>query len=1097
MERLIDLRIVLLGGFAARLDEQLVPEPAWRLRKAKSLVKLLALAPGHRLHREQLIETLWPEFAPAAGANNLHQALRAARQAFAQAGGHDCLDLKEDIVALVPSGGVWTDVEAFEAASRQARQEHTPASYDAALALFAGELLPDDPYEDWAEQRREEIGQDARSLLFELGELQMAAGAFEKAFEPLRRLVTLEPTHEPAHRALMRLYAYTGQRRLALRQFETLRATLQRELETAPEPDSDRLYRDVLSGQLERPGNNNASALLDVATREAATDTSGSAPRGGARVSSPHNLPRPLSRFVGRQREMTAVRGLLTTNRLVTLTGTGGCGKTRLAIEVAAGSLSSFRNGVWLVELAALSEPDLIGSVIAQSLGVREQPGRTIIEVLSEYLRTRHALILIDNCEHLVDASGRLAETLLQTCPTVTILATSRQPLRISGEAVWRVPSLSLPNPALPVTEEDLEHYEATSLFIDRATAVAPEFSCTLSNAASIARICYRLDGLPLAIELAAARVPTLSLETIARRLDDRFALLTTGSRTALTRQQTLKAAIDWSHDVLDLGEQALLRRLSTFAGAFGLAAAEAICAEPSTAKSEVLPLLAELVDKSLVAADPAAGDIRYRLLESIREYARARLHEAGELDRVLQRHADWFLNLAERADAGFSGSNRVRWLNCLEADHDNLRAAFEWLLGRQPLEALRLAGTLWQFWIWRGYLREGQRALEAALAMAPDASPARSKALLGASALTVRTGNLTAGAALAADSLAVSRERDDMVGSGRALVALAAIAWLRSEYARAEAFLEEGLALAKATRNKPGYLAAIHSLSAVHWSTGALDASEARLMESLELAQALASEPASTVPLFTVAGVDWVSGEPGKLRIVFQETFFPVHEVSTHAAAAYILANLGNLARWRRDYAAARAYLEQSLVLAERGGDAWGKGQVLARLGNLAVAERRYPEAEVLLRKSLTIRRGIGDTRGVGLTLMNLGDLAGRSGADVNARELLEEAIALFRETGDLPGLCNGLGVRARWAAGRGEYDLARASIDEILSEVREIPDRYRHAWVLLDLADLEALTGDGRRAEAALVEAERLFRQIGHAPGIAQSGLGRLSGN
>jgi predicted ATPase/DNA-binding SARP family transcriptional activator len=1078
------LRIRLLGGFTIWVDGMPIPESAWRLRKAKGLVKLLALADGRRLHREQLIEHLWPESPPEAGANNLHQALHAARRALSAAGGaRDELQMKGDVVALGAGGPPWTDVEAFEAAAREARRARVPAAYEAALALYAGDLLADDPFEEWAERRRAALRQEFQSLLLELAALQEATGAHEPAIATLQRLVGLDPTHEPAHRQLMRLLARAGRRGPALRRFEALRTALRRELDAEPDAESERLYREIRSGRFPGP----ATEARPV-RGEGPEDTSA---RAGAAPA--HNLPLLLSSFVGRQREMAAVERLLAANRLVTLTGTGGCGKTRLAIEVAAGARTAYPDGVWLVELAGLSDPGLIAPVAAQVLGVREQPGRAPAEVLADHLQARRLLIVLDNCEHLVAESARLAETLLRACPALAILATSRQPLRVGGETVWRVPSLSIPDPAQPLPAAELARYEAACLFIERAAAVAPGFAATAENAADISRVCYRLDGLPLAIELAAARVPALTVAEIARRLDDRFALLTSGSRTALTRQQTLKATLDWSHDLLNEDERVLLRRLCVFAGGFDLEAAEAVCAGPSLAPAEVLPLLTELVDKSLVAADPVAGAMRYRLLETVREYARARLGEAGETAWAGRRHADYFLELAERAEARLPGPDRARWLDRLEADHDNLRAAFEALLADNARGALRLAASLGQFWVWRGYLGEGQRALEATLACSHEVSPFRAKAFLAVCALTIRHTILPEAAALAEASLAIYRQLGDKAGASRALLSLAAVAWILTEHDRATAHLEESRALAREIASGAGELSALNALAAVDWYAGALEASESRLLESLDLARVLAREPDAPVLMFALAGVDWLPGEGGQMRLVYQETFFPIHEISSQAAAGYVLANLGNLARWRRDYPRARGYLEEALALIERSGDDWGKAQILGRLGNLTLAEGRYAEAEAFLTETLTIRRRIGDVRGVGMTLLNLGDLALRAGDVGRSRAFLEESRTLFQETGDRPGLCGVLGVLARWAMGQGEYDLARACLSEILVAVREMPERFRHAWVLLDLADLERLAGNPRRAAEAIAEAEARFRRLGYAPGVTQCELAR----
>src|SRR5918997_3914016 len=348
-----------------------------------------------------------------------------------------------------------------------------------------------------------------------------------------------------------------------------------------------------------------------------------------------NNLPLQLTSFVGREREIAEARDLLAEQRLLTLTGPGGCGKTRLALKAAAELAERFEDGVWLVELASLSDPALVPQTVAFALGMREQPGRLLTDTLSEYLELKKMLLVLDNCEHLVEACAQLAEALLRACPNLRILATSREALGITGETGWLVPSLSLPDPRYLPPVDELPRYEAARLFIERAAAMLPTFELTDRNAAAVARLCRGLDGIPLAIELAAARVKVLSVEQIAERLHDRFRLLTLGSRTALPRHRTLRATIDWSHDLLSEEEKVLFRRLSVFVGGFALGAAEAVCVGEDLEENEVLDLLSHLVDKSLVVMQERGGGMRYGLLETVRQYGREKLEESGEAEAV------------------------------------------------------------------------------------------------------------------------------------------------------------------------------------------------------------------------------------------------------------------------------------------------------------------------------------------------------------------------------------------------------------------------------------------------------------------------------
>ncbi len=452
------------------------------------------------------------------------------------------------------------------------------------------------------------------------------------------------------------------------------------------------------------------------------------------------NLPRPLTSFVGRVHESAEVKRLLPTTCLLTLTGSGGSGKTRLALQVAADVLGEYADGVWLVELAAVPGPALVPQTVASALGVREVPGRPLQATLLEYLGHRTLLVVLDNCEHLIEASAHLVQTLLEACPGLRILATSREPLGVPGEVAWRVPSLSLPDPRRLPSVDDLGACEAVRLFVERAAAVHPAFRLTPQNAPAVATVVRRLDGIPLAVELAAARVPALTVAQIAERLDDRFRLLTGGRRTALPRQQTLRATMDWSYQLLPERERVLLRRLAVFAGGWTLGAVEAVCGGDGIEGLAVFDLLTQLVFKSLVIMDEQVGDVRYRLLETVRQYGRDRLLESEETVPVRGRHLVWYRDLAEQAETELMGAGQAAWLDRLEAEHANIRAALEWATGGREVEVgLRLAGAVWRFWFVRGYFAEGRARLQALLAKGAEVPPAvRAKALKAAGNLAV-----------------------------------------------------------------------------------------------------------------------------------------------------------------------------------------------------------------------------------------------------------------------------------------------------------------------------------------------------------------------
>lgn len=512
-----------------------------------------------------------------------------------------------------------------------------------------------------------------------------------------------------------------------------------------------------------------------------------------------HNLPYHPSRFIGREREIAEVGRLIIRSRLVTLTGVGGGGKTRLALEAAGPLLESFPDGIWLVELAPLSDPALAASFIAATLGLINDPSRSPLDAMVEYLRDRQLLLLLDNCEHLIETMARLVETLVHHCPDLHVLATSRERLVIDGEAVWLVPPLALPPADEQLSIEYLAAHDAIRLFVERAAAALPTFALTGQNAAAVAQLCRRLDGIPMALELAAARVRILRVEEIVARLDDRFRLLTGGNRAAPPRHQTLRALIDWSYDLLPPVEQRLLRRLSVFAGSFSLEEVEAVCDEEN--EGQVLDLLTQLVNKSLVVADRVSGErTRYTLHETIREYGLERLAEEDAVARMRDRHADFYRRLAEEAEPQLYQATQIYWLDQLEEKYDNLRAALNWTLIEHPANAetgLRLAAALAYYWEMRGILLEGHRWLSAALEKVDAASiPLRASFYLNAGNFWLKHGGEKRVVG-ADESLALYQRLEDERGIAWALRLQGNCVLFREhDLERATALFEQGLAL-------------------------------------------------------------------------------------------------------------------------------------------------------------------------------------------------------------------------------------------------------------------------------------------------------------
>ena len=486
------------------------------------------------------------------------------------------------------------------------------------------------------------------------------------------------------------------------------------------------------------------------------------------------NLPAELTSFIGRTVELARVRELLSEVRLLTLSGAGGCGKTRLALQSAAAVLEQFPDGVWWVELAALEDPEPLASTVAGALGVRDRPGRTPLDVLCEHLRDRRALLVLDNCEHLLEPCASIVVALLGSCPGLVVLATSRGALEVPGELVYRVPSLSLPEAS--GSSAELSQSDAVALFLDRARHARRGFALHDDNALAIAAICRDLDGMPLAIELAAARVRMLSPERIAHELADRFRLLTGGGRSVALRHETLRASIDWSHELCSEHERILLRRLAVWTGGFTLEGAESVSGGGGLERRAALETLTGLVDKALVDTEERGGEIRFRMLDTIRQYAAARLAEVGEVEAVHGRHLEWCLELAERAEPELVRRDAATWVARLELEAPNLRAALDWAASRDVDAALRLAAALTFFWLVRGRLEEGTASLQRALAGAPEPSAVRGKVLWGLSYLSIYRGQFGACLAYADRALADGEAAGDASVTARALTAKALV---------------------------------------------------------------------------------------------------------------------------------------------------------------------------------------------------------------------------------------------------------------------------------------------------------------------------------
>lgn len=757
---------------------------------------------------------------------------------------------------------------------------------------------------------------------------------------------------------------------------------------------------------------------------------------------SPQKLPLQLTSFLGRDGEMAEVERLLTTSRLLTLTGAGGSGKTRLALQVASQiasqHLGQFKNGVFFVNLAPLTDPNLVAATIAQTLGLREAPGRPLLDTLKAYLQDKEVLLLLDNFEQVLQAAPQVGE-LLQAVPDLKVLVTSREPLHLHGEQLYRVPPLALPPLALPPNGEydagprqppqnvpparvarpvsDVEYlaqYEAVALFIDRAKAARSDFALTEENARLVAQICHRLDGLPLAIELAAARVRHLSAADILERLVHRLQLLRGGARDLPSRQQTLRATIEWSYDLLTEGEKQLFRRMAVFQGGRSLKALEEICNGEGLQQVDVLEGVAALVDKNLLQpqedrAAESARQARFVMLETLHEYAREKLQESGEAGEIQRQHARYFVQLVEEAEPKLRGPAQVVWFDRLKEEQDNIRAVFEWCRGEASGAegvqiALRLVGALTWYWYTRGPFSEG-RARAMAVLSRPEAKERT----------TLRT---------------------------RALRTAAGMAWIQGDFALVRSLVEEGLVLARELGDRQMEGVFLYNLGhiALEEAEGDLAAARSLYEQSLAIQRELGNRPNIAGALNSLALVDRAEGDLAAARPRIEEALAIAREVGAPAEIAYSLQRLGELALREGNYPVSRSLLEQALTIRRAMGEQQKLPETLDGVGYAALREGDYATAAECFRESLTAGTGLGTRRYAWVPVAGLAVLAGAPRTGAGAGEPgLRQAAKLF---GAYEGLRETAGVKID--------PMLRVELDRDIAAIRAQLDEetWRQAW-------------------------------------------------
>lgn len=882
------LEVNLLGAFSLRAGKKSLALPS---RTAQSLFAYLILNAGTAYRREKLAGQLWPDTREEAARDYLRHALWRIRKVLLSAGATTCLQADDLTVSFAATGDYRLDA----ADVKRAGECKATDALMKALGAYAGELLPGF-YDEWVVLERTHLQSIYETEMARLLEMLQEAGSWAEVLEWAEKWIAFGQRPEPAYRALMSAHAATGDMSRVAAAYERCVKTLD-EFGVEPSDQTKKLYDDIKSGKI-----SSAPAPARAAARSEPASVS--------------NIPVPLTSFVGRERELKKFAELLTSARLLTLTGPGGVGKTRLAIRAAGQSAKNFRDGVFWVSLVGISDANLVPQAIAEALQVREVPTEPLVHTLITHIKSRELLLVLDNCEHLIQACARISEELLAACPGLRIVATSIEGLGLFNETVWQVPSLPLPAAKTTLSPKELREIESVRLFCERAEHASPAFKLDEQNSPFIAQICQRLDGIPLAIELAASRTRVLSPDEIAARLDDRFSLLTAGSRTAIPRHQTLRATIDWSYDLLTEPERILLRRLSVFAGGFTLETAERVCGE-GMLQGAVLDLIGRLADKSLVIVEPVATlrETRYRLLETIRQYGLEKLVAAGEAPTLRQQHLEFYVRLAETAEGHLFRTDSKARLTQLESEIENLRSAIEWSTsaGKADL-ALRILGALVYFWFSRGFLgSEWSELVHQALARPEGAqrTSIRAKALNSIGLTCWEDANPRNSLPELSEALSIAQELGDRWNTAMAMRYLGLLENIDGKFVAARQLLEQSLAI---------------------WDEIGPDA-------DLERA----------IGLIFIGDVAINEGERAAAKSLYEESIAGLERAGDLNWRGYAVRRLAHLAWVEGECEKAFALCRQSLDLNRHMGDPRGIVACLAGFASIATSGGEYGKAAVL----------------------------------------------------------------------------------------------------------------------------------------------------
>jgi predicted ATPase/DNA-binding SARP family transcriptional activator len=948
------LAMYLLGPPRLELDRAAVV-----IDRRKTLALLAYLAVNRwQHHRDHISALMWPGYAQPKAFSNLRHILWEVQQII----GEGWIIASRDTVGLIAEGAgqpngrvIWLDVARFESLVTASRLQKDASLRVQLLAdsvrlyrdhFLAGFVLKNSPpFNEWAFAQSDNWRYQLAGALTVLTDDYCSLGEAETAIPYAKRLVALDPLNEASHRQLMQIYMQAGQQTAALKQYQTCEQILRKELGVDPQPETRLLYKQIRRGD--------TLPLRPVKRAE-------------PRITPQHNIPFQISRFIGREKELHEVHGLIADHRFVTLVGTGGIGKTRLALRVGEQLVQNYSSGVWLVELAQLSDPSLVPQSVAKLFDLVERADEPLTEKLIRVLRLKSMLLILDNCEHLVDACAQLTDTLLRNCPNLRILATSREPLGITGEARYHVPPLELPS-LQQILEKPLD-YESIRLFEERARLVQEYFSLTMENASSVTRICHRLDGIPLAIELAAARVDAFSTEQIAAQLEESFNLLTRGSRTALPRHQSLRASIDWSWNLLSESEQVLLRRLSIFAGGWILDAAESVCAGNGIEPKQVLDVMTQLVAKSLVVNQKAGHERRYHLLEIIREYVLEELVKAGEKERVQDLHLKYFLKLSTEIEPGLVGPQQAKWSIRTNNERDNLRAALGHAARTDVEAGLYISGRLEYFW--ESFdSREGLRWL--------------------------------------AEFLQKPESKEHPLARAKALYAQGWVLYRFEQFEAAQSAAEECLALCRAGGDQHGEVDGLTLLGFILGPAKSTDL----IQQAITLARSL-GDPRRQAMALNILG--WDHRDFKRVFSYWEEATTLYRQAGDWRHLADNLSELGFFLLLDGKIEAAQKYLDESNMLFQHLNSKTRKGHLLTAYGQIALLRGDYEQARAYFQENARISIESGSQMDYLWANVRLGLVKLREGNISEAWHVFAESARNFQTDGNSIGIV----VSLEWMA-------------------------------------------------------------------------------